>query len=269
MNLMLPAEQGKQSCWSEDFVPKIQWCPSSLSGYPLHTHMATQMCTLSQANKVIPFHSRPLWPPWWSGCWLEKDEGAGGTDGRCLPWFLTKASDWGEMIKGWRQKERIKCTQKLTVLEKLYLILITEVQWPCWPTLGLYRMCLQGETAGLWGPYVHRVLADDERQKWKGCDEKKEEESERVWGTRPSSCEPFCVHILMPARLLLYQSVNNSVKWNGRCCREYNRGPTEVASRHSSRLPLTLKRKPCRFPFKTPRLCPVWATARGICLFIS
>lgn len=40
-----------------------------------------------------------------------------------------------------------------------------------------------------------------------------------------SACVRVCVH---------------SVKWNGRRCREYNRGPTEVASRHSSSLPLTL-----------------------------
>lgn len=32
----------------------------------------------------------------------------------------------------------------------------------------------------------------------------------------------------------------HSAKWNGRSCREYNRGPTEVARRHKPSRPLTL-----------------------------
>lgn len=69
--------------------------------------MATQMCTLAQANKVFPFHSRTLAT---TVVWLERDEGEGGTDGRCPPSFLTKAGERGETMEGWRQKERIKQT---------------------------------------------------------------------------------------------------------------------------------------------------------------
>lgn len=70
------------------------------------THMVTQKCTRpAQANKVFPFHSRT---PATTVVWLERDEGEGGTDGRCPPSFLTKAGGRGETMEGWRQKERIK-----------------------------------------------------------------------------------------------------------------------------------------------------------------
>lgn len=44
-----------------------------------------------------------------------------------------------------------------------------------------------------------------------------------------------CVCVCVRRRVCAY-----AAKWNGRSCREYNRGPPEVASRLNPSLPLTL-----------------------------
>ncbi|MEQ2206702.1 hypothetical protein XENOCAPTIV_001864, partial [Xenoophorus captivus] len=49
------------------------------------------------AKKAFHFHSRTLST---SVVLLERDEGEGGTDGRCPASFLTKAGERGETAKG-------------------------------------------------------------------------------------------------------------------------------------------------------------------------
>lgn len=52
----------------------------------------------TDAKKAVHICSRTLST---SVVLLERDEGEGGTDGRCPPSFLTKAGEVGETAKGW------------------------------------------------------------------------------------------------------------------------------------------------------------------------
>lgn len=149
--------------------------------------------------------------------------------------------------------------------------LIIKIQQTCWPTPWMgkgvcapERVCVcvcrerncrfQGSICP-WG--FQRERTDDERQRaaMRGVKRKKkrrERECVCVALGYASIILPvfLCLHvcILLSMSLLLYLCVSvcvrvcaHSVKWNGRCCREYNRGPIEVASRQGSSLPLTLQ----------------------------
>ena len=77
-----------------------------------------------------------------------------------------------------------------------------------------------------------------------------------VWGKHPSSClfvsacehPPLCERVAVSVCVcgvcvcvcVCVSVCAHSAKWNGRYYGEYNRGPTEVATRHNSSLPLTL-----------------------------
>lgn len=123
--------------------------------------------------------------------------------------------------------------------------LIIKIQQTCWPTLWMGKgvcvcVCLckerncrfQGSICP-WG--FQRERTDDKRQRATSRGVKCKKRSS------VSMCICVCIH--HPACLSVSACVHppvcvtvcvcaRSVKWNGRCCREYKRGPTEVASRH-------------------------------------
>lgn len=93
--------------WAKDLAPKYPYTPA-IHPSNLHTHKHAHLYKQTKSSISIAGCS----PPWWSGWSGMKAREARMADVR--PRFVTKAGERGKTMEGWRQKERIKYTTKIT-----------------------------------------------------------------------------------------------------------------------------------------------------------